>query len=571
MQTAVKRSLNILRQSLWPTPSGQIAENSEHRVTRSLLINRTGRWYPVRLLGLYRLFIGVLLASLFFTNIASTVLGQRQPMLFTICIVIYLCLAILWMVLANLRRPNYTMQVAAQITTDMLLLILMTHTSGGLNSGLGILMVVNVGSAALLLDRMAGFFFAALGAILVLLQQSYTYLSIGTGSSTYSQAGALGATFFAIAALILVLKQRVRISEQLIEQQELDIANLAELNEQIIQQMQSGVLVVDQQNQVRFINRAARLQLNSADVQPPVPMPQLSPELDVRYHLWRNSPQQKAQRIRLLGSPFELQPNFNPLGQSGNAGTLVILEDTTPYSREFQNIKLASLGRLTASIAHEIRNPLSAVQHASQLLAETRGLDDGSKRLTQIINQQTERMNAIIENVMQLSIKEKTQPTQISVDQWLSDFDKDFRTSLNDKKQQLQITLDKPEMQVYFDPSQLHQIIWNLCSNSLKYGEDLEGYVFINILAGYSQQHQAPFLEIMDTGLGIPRDIQDQIFEPFYSSSNNSPGLGLYIVRELCEFNHAQINYVDRPGNGAVFRIQFPNAIELGMQQRQIV
>lgn len=514
-------------------------------------------WYPVRLLALYRLLIAVLLSGLFFSNFAFNTLGQVKPWLFSAASTTYLFAACLWLLLIHFRIPGYRTQIYLQISGDILLLTLMMHASGGLSSGLGILLVVNVGAATLLLTNLVGFFFAAVGSLLILAEQFYTYLSGDIPASSYPQVGALGAAFFGTAALVATLKHRVQESELLAEQRELDIENLAQLNEHIIQQMQSGVVVIDNDTHIRLLNRAARLQLNIHEDRMPLPLETSSPELAVRFNLWQDNPAEKSTRIRSPGSPFELQPNFIPLGQAGNAGTLIILEDTTPYSREFQNIKLASLGRLTASIAHEIRNPLSAIQHAAQLLAESVGLDRNDKRLTEIINQQTLRMNTIISNVMQLSLKDKVTPEEIDLGRWLTDFAEEFRTHNNLPPEHLALRLQQDSIRCTFDPSQLHQIIWNLCENSLKYGRDRHGKVKILLTAGVDSRYNTAFLEVEDSGKGVPPDIQDEIFEPFYSSGNASPGLGLYIVRELCEFNHASIRYVHERPRGAVFRIQF--------------
>jgi two-component system sensor histidine kinase PilS (NtrC family) len=514
-------------------------------------------WYPVRLLALYRLFIALLIASLFYSGLSEISLGQTHPGLFGYSVSFYVGLSCLWLLLIHFHQPGYYIQTSLQILGDILLITLMMHASGGFGSGLGILLVVNIGAAGLLLSSLAGFFFAALGSILLLLEQVFTHLVSDRSQESYPQVAALGAAFLGIAALVALLKRRVQESEQLAEQRELDIENLAQLNEHIIQQMQNGVVVIDNEQQIRLLNRAARMQLNIHDDRIPLPLDAASPELVVRFNLWQNNPDEKPARIRSPGSPFELQPHFIPLGREGSAGTLSILEDTTPYSREFQNIKLASLGRLTASIAHEIRNPLSAIQHAAQLLAESTSLDQNDKRLTEIINQQTERMNTIISNIMQLSIKESVTPKPITLDAWLTDFAAEFRAHNHLADGNPTVELKTDSLVCFFDPSQLHQIVTNLCTNSLKYGQNKRGYAAIRLAAGIDPQTDAVYLDICDDGKGVPPEIQDQIFEPFFSSGNSSPGLGLYIVRELCEFNHAKIRYIDQPKQGATFRIQF--------------
>ncbi|HEX5055339.1 MAG TPA: ATP-binding protein [Gammaproteobacteria bacterium] len=520
-------------------------------------------WYPVRLLGLYRLFIAILLCALFFSGVAEEELGAVNRQLFANCAALYTGLAILWLLLIHLRTPDYQIQVYAQIAIDILLLGLMMRASGGSGSGLGILLLVHIGAAVLLLGGLAGLLFASFASALILIDQIYTHLTTGIPGSPYSKVAALCAVFFSTAVLLEILQRRIRESELLAEQRGLDIENLAQLNEQIIQQMQSGVIVADHDKQIRLINRAARLQLGDRNHDVPFALEALSNELAIRYHIWHDNPRRKPSRIRLPGSPFELQPHFTPLGPAGGAGTLIILEDATPYSRESQNIKLASLGRLTASIAHEIRNPLSAIQHASQLLGESDALESKDKRLSEIIAQQCERMNTVIENIMQLSLKEKITPDTIALFKWLLDFKKEFCGHYNLAESDITVHTepDIDEPIIYFDPSQLHQIVWNLCANSLKYGKDKKGKTRLKLTIGFSRDGNSHYLDVIDHGPGVPAEIQDQIFEPFFSSSNTSPGLGLYIVRELCEFNQAHIRYVPSRRVGAVFRIQFSNSI----------
>ncbi len=528
---------------------------------RELYTSITRPWYPVRLLALYRLFIAVLLSGAFFSGLAAHTLGITHPKLYAYCAVIYLALSILWLLLLRFKHHAYTEQVYLQISSDIVLLALMMYTSGGLSSGLGILLVVNIGSAALIISGLAGLFFASFATILILLLQVYTQWQTSFADNNFQQVGALCAAYFGLTLVMLVLKRRMQESEQLAEQRELDIENLAQLNEQIIQHMQSGVMVVDNLAQVRLVNQSAKMQLGFSHLYPPIALSKVSAELASRYSLWKSSTQITPTRIRSPGSPFELQPHLTELGPQGEAGTLIVLEDTTPYSREFQNIKLTSLGRLTASIAHEIRNPLSAIQHAAQLLEESANLATPDQRLTTIISQQTLRVNKIIENVLQLSVKEKTEPTKIKLNSWLPEFAAEYQSQHAEFTFLINSSVNDAESSIYFDPTQLHQIVWNLCGNSLKYGQHAENKVKIEFVLDFEPNNDAIYLDVADHGSGVSSANRDKIFEPFFSSGTTSSGLGLYIVRELCEFNHANIRYTDKPDYGAVFRIQFSNSV----------
>ncbi|MBA3582768.1 MAG: HAMP domain-containing histidine kinase [Gammaproteobacteria bacterium] len=517
-------------------------------------------WYSIQLFALYRLLLGSLLAAGFFWGIAFVDPSSTKQTLFALSCSGFTLLAVIWVLTTRFKYPHYIAQVYAQLTADTILLVLMMHAGGGMNNGIAMLLVVNVVAAGLLLPGMASLVFAAVNTLAVLFEQLYSHLTIGTSTASYTQAGGLSAAFFATAILTMLLSRRVYESEQLASQRSLDIRNLAQLNEHIIQQMQSGVIVVDPTLRIRLINRSARLQLNLHNDVVLQTLASISNELNVRYQLWLNRPAQQPARIRNPGSPFELQPHFMPLGAEGAAGTLIILEDTTPYSRELQHVKLASLGRLTASIAHEIRNPLSAIQHAAQLLEETNTED---ARLSRIIQQQTERINSIIENIMQLSRRDAITPEWITLHSCLDDFKNDFCHQQQLPATTFTLSIDPPELQIGFDPSQLHQILTNLAINSMKYGRNNAGDLFITITAGYDNLGHY-FLEFTDQGSGISPEESDRIFEPFYSCGEKSAGLGLYIVRELCEFNHAHIDC--RNSNmGACFRIEFADPAQLGL------
>ena len=140
-------------------------------------------------------------------------------------------------------------------------------------------------------------------------------------------------------------------------------------------------------------------------------------------------------------------------------------------SREAQQLQLAALGRLTASIAHEIRNPLGAISHAGQLLAESPNMDDADLRLTQIISDHSKRVNTIIENVMQLGRGNQSYPQLVELNGYLESFINDFITSDLAQKNDFLVELENDDIQIRFDPSHLQQILTNLCENGLRHTE----------------------------------------------------------------------------------------------------
>jgi two-component system sensor histidine kinase PilS (NtrC family) len=232
------------------------------------------------------------------------------------------------------------------------------------------------------------------------------------------------------------------------------------------------------------------------------------------------------------------------------------MEDTSLMAERVQQGKLAALGRLSASIAHEIRNPVGAMSHAGQLLAESPNIGDDERRLTDIIRNNSERVSTIINNVLQLSRRESTKPTRLNLGDWFEDFLAEFCETMQIQESQIGLREDSSGLEVRFDPSHLHQVVWNLCENSLKYAES-RGGLSLEIRVGRLNPSNRPFLEVADRGPGIEAVAADRIFEPFFTGRKGGTGLGLFIARELCQLNRAVLLYEPRGGGGSIFRIVF--------------
>jgi two-component system sensor histidine kinase PilS (NtrC family) len=217
-----------------------------------------------------------------------------------------------------------------------------------------------------------------------------------------------------------------------------------------------------------------------------------------------------------------------------------------------QQSKLAALGRLSASIAHEIRNPVGAMSHAGQLLAESPGIGPAERRLTDIIRSNSERVSTIINNVLQLSRREATRPTRLPLHDWFDDFSREFAETMQIEPGLIDIQAASEDIEVRFDPTHLHQVVWNLCDNALKYGGSKVEIRLSRLNASYR-----PYLEVSDRGDGIEPAAADRLFEPFYTGRKGGTGLGLFIARELCQLNRAVLLYEPRGGGGSVFRIVF--------------
>jgi len=485
-------------------------------------------------------------------------LGSEAPQAFLLTALIMLLSSLVFIGLSLQQKPSFESQVIISNASDILLITLLAHFSGGLSSSLSILLIINVAATGSFLKDRYSFLFAALASIAIISEQTYSMMQGTSQQTEYTRAGLLGLVFFVSSFLASVLSRRVRLSEQLAIEREEDIINLEILNEDIIQNMRTGIIVVDHDAHIRLANSSAESLLGHIPLSNQPQLKEILPSLDERYHEWLEQPQMHQNPIRQAHGLPDIQPGFRKLNSTNNRSgdTLIFLEDATQLNQRFQQIKLASLGRLTASIAHEIRNPLSAINHAAQLLNES-DLDEADNKLTKIINTQVQRLDTIIDNVLQLSRQKAKTPEVINIVTWLSSFKEEFCNSHEITAEQLEIKINTDKTNILFDSSHLYQVIDNLCSNSINHNDKEKELIEIQIIYDFDNELQQPYLDIVDNGPGIDAEFVQQIFDPFFTRSSKGTGLGLYISKEIIEINRAKIRYIEENKTGSCFRIYF--------------
>ncbi len=510
-------------------------------------------WQALRLLTFYRTIIAGLLVVLYFGLADSNPFNVRDPALFTATLLVYLAFGLIAGAGTRLRWPGYRFQALLQVLADIAALALLMHASGGAGSSLAILLVIAVVVGALLLPGRTAYLFAAVATLIILFETGLAGISAeGTDAGHITRAGLLGVVLFTAAGLAHIVSLRARESAILAEQRGIDLANLEQLNRYIVQQLQSGLLVVDAGGNVRLANDNARQLLAIDDARSPR-LEHLAVELADELLRWRNDRQWQPQPVEVPGGGARVVPRFSELSTSSGKGALILLDDSVRLAQQAQQLKLASLGRLTASIAHEIRNPLGAISHAAQLLQESEPLNEADRRLSEIICNHTRRVNEIIENVLQLSRRANSQPQKLRMADWLDSFRDDFILSENIDAQQLALDIDPETIEVHVDPGHLHQVLTNLCENAFRHGQGGDRGVKLRL----RQNPNGARLEIIDNGPGIDPETAAQMFEPFYTTAASGTGLGLYIARELCEINQARLSYQPDDDGHACFRIQF--------------
>jgi two-component system sensor histidine kinase PilS (NtrC family) len=526
-------------------------------------------WRLLRSFNFYRLAIALAATVLAYSGEVIPPFGAGGPQLFKMASLVYLATALLFTAAIHRRWPGFENQATFLAFADIVLLTLLMHASQGLESGVGLLLLVAVAGASLMLGTRLTVLFAALATISIGIEVNWAFLTEGEwaahrwNTDGYTQMGLLGIGLFATASLTQLLAQRLRATEALAQQRGVDLADLAEVNDLIIQRMHSGVLACDQDGRVRMLNKTARNFLGTPAETSNNPMlSDLSPELAGQYAQWREKSTNTGRSIIRSRSGYALLPRFVPVGERrDDSGMLVFLEDTAVLKQQAQQLKMSALARLTASIAHEIRNPLGAISHAAQLLDESTDKDAEETRLLRIIQDQSRRMNIIIENVTQLARRDKVNPVQLQLAPWIGEFIRQFTITGKHPPEMFQ-TLGVTNLPVCVDPDQLQQVVGNLCQNALRHSPEFSGQALLAFKTGHDKDNR-PFLDAIDWGSGVPPEIVDSIFDPFFTTTPKGTGLGLYIARELCESNGARLEYF--PGDkgvGSRFRVTFARAEE---------
>jgi two-component system sensor histidine kinase PilS (NtrC family) len=515
----------------------------------------------VRFVGAFRAAIGAGMLLIALVYPFSPILGTRDPELFLTTSTLY-CLFGLGLLAWQWERPVIRPRWALlELVADILGITLLMHASGGISSGIGGLLIVFVGAASLTLRGRQAFLAAAVATLAVLGEQAISVLDRMAPSGEFVAAGVLGAIIFLIASAAYPMARRLEESEALAHQRGIDLANLAQLNEYIIQNLRESIVVVDESNRIRLINQSAAEHAGIRTREPGQDLARLAPHLGRMLADWRRQGNPLLQPPSFLSADGTTRINAHlaPLGGREDGPVLMFLEDAGLLAQKVQQSKLAALGRLSASIAHEIRNPVGALSHASQLLEESASLQENDRRLIDIIQTNSRRVSEIVDNVLQLSRREDSRPELIYLAGWTRDFAAEFSSTLELHEGQVSVTSSE-DVEVRMDPGHLRQIVWNLCENAVKYAS-AGGGIAVDLGFGRLPGSRRPYLEVADSGPGIPEELREQIFEPFATGRNGGTGLGLFISRELCECNRAALIHEPRRdrggGGGSIFRIVF--------------
>lgn len=394
---------------------------------------------------------------------------------------------------------------------------------------------------------------AAWVTVLLLGSTLWSYLHAQTDAAPYFvQAALSGVGYFVIALLGNQLSSRLASEAQRAHQSQQATHIQRRVNALVIDSLPDGVLVVDDQGHVRTANPAARHLLGSPhaltatvfDLQeeagwgPLLELTRLTADSGKNHEdyvtIWHGNHAQRQVHVRTrLATPH---------GIHAESLCVLFLQDQREMEARIRTEKLASMGRLSTAVAHEIRNPLAAIAQANALLEEDI-TDPRLRQLTTMVGQNTKRLAKIVDDILNISRvqphEHQTTPVALPLNVCLHRICSDWG-SQSSSQQQLRLTLCEPEMAVRFDPEHLRRVLVNLLDNARRYASQHVDAIQIRSFA-IDALHAR--VDVWSDGAPLDPSIQRHLFEPFFSSESRSSGLGLYICRELCEGHHATIGY----------------------------
>ncbi|MCL4745455.1 MAG: ATP-binding protein [Burkholderiaceae bacterium] len=497
--------------------------------------------------------------------------GFPQPGLFRALSVAYLFLAAGFLAASLFVRGAFERQRTLQVLADLVMLTLLMHAAGGPASGVGVLLVAAVGAAAVISTWRLAAFFAAAATLLALGESVWRVLDAEqTEFAGFLAAAMIGASCFITATLINRLAARLAFQEALARQRGADLHSQLATTQLVISELPQGVVVFDPQGRVRTMNRSAQALLGAQG-----PWPALERLVARRLGLDGAAPGQGAAsgdagaageefdfvvdaraqppagashrvRVRFLGLGAAGAP-----GAPGEADTVLVIEDPRQVEERAQQLKLASMGRLSASIAHEIRNPLAAIRHANGLLAEQLEAAP-QQRLASIVEDNSVRIDRIVEDVLSIARRERPTLETVELAQFVPALLGEFVASNAAQGKRIEMDAHEPA-RMLFDPRHLRLVLVNLLTNALRYASAAPGAVRIEWRRAPDDRLE---FRVADDGPGLRPEMLDQAFEPFFTTEARGTGLGLFLAREFCNANQASLRY-ESIASGARHRAAF--------------
>lgn len=528
-------------------------------------------WRSLQTFALTRVVIAIVLLIYFSFNTKKSFWEIDQALYWQIA-VLYLLVALGFLALAFYLQRRFLLQLLFQIVIDIGVISLMYISAGGAKSGLAILYLFPLAGGAILAPLVWALFFVSLVTLLLLAESGFQVMQ-SVADASISQAGLYGAAFFAAVWVINRLAIRLIKQEELATRHGQDLQLQQAINRLVIADMGDGMLVASASGAILTANPAAERMLGMAATgsgarRQLTGIATLAPIAEA-FFAWKDKSLNRTQPeaatmdghttfviikhgdepLRYAGPDSweerrdltaHLRLRFVRVDTPGLAEdwTLIFLQDVTEIENQAQQLKLASMGRLTASIAHEVRNPLSAISYATGLLSEDNPAP-GQQRLLAIVGDNVARLNRMIEDILKLSRKAQPQSAPVELSSLIAEILAEFREMHGFAPDLIHLGVIKP-VYVRFDALHLREVVVNLLTNAVRYASGASGSIRIRASV---QAGGRLALQVQDDGPPISPEVRSHLFEPFYTTSSKGTGLGLYLARELCLNNGAMLDY----------------------------
>jgi two-component system sensor histidine kinase PilS (NtrC family) len=514
----------------------------------------------LRIYAGYRLCLSVLFVALIELQLLGNYLSQHNHRLFSIAMIGYFLTNLLAMALLYRRRwhPSETV-VFAMLLVDTLAITLLIHASGDRDSALSYLLMVTVAASGVLQRSILALALAAIASF-ILISGALASLLSGSGSQTaVINSGIFGTLLFATAMVFIFLAKRLSLAQQLAITESRIALQLQRLNDLVINKMRTGIIVFDENYRIEQLNERASMLLGQIAEERLLSRDDnlnKIPELVAYHREWLANPRLQQPSYHAPLSNIPIQVSFSDVIGETQHDYILFLEDARTIAQHAQQLKNNSLGQLTASIAHEIRNPLGAISHAAQLLNES-SLNGQQQHLVDVILRHGKRVNQLVQNVLQLSRQKTPKIEIVDINQHCLNSKVYIEESGEFSQPVIELDANKAPLEAPFDPSQLQQVITNLLTNALHHSQNKIGLPWARIVLAIEPNLGLPVLRVFDRGNGVAEQDIEKIFAPFFTTEKNGTGLGLYIARGLCEINFATLSYIYNRHRQGYFQIVF--------------
>ena len=482
----------------------------------------------IRYLNLFRLLLGVFFLFFYF-NKADSLVGlsyiQKNSLTQFLVGFFFIYSVLVWVASSYFKKKNILIGLIA-LAIDLPVIILLTLLFDGVHAGWAILPVITIGSFAMLSRRPYAILAMPIAASILLWSLSKLLLS-DVQSFPSSSILLYSLIYFAIALVGIRQSQNYHQTLLITQSQKKKIIDLSLLSKQVIDQLHYGVIAFDKDYQVVLIN-------NKAQEITKISRKSLLPTYIIKKIIAARDTQSRNMVIRGEDIIYHVE---RAVGQSDLS--LLFLETQRQINEKSQQSNLATIGQLSATVAHELRNPMASIYSAAQLLQESENLDESDKSLAAIISKHIERSNQIIEDILLMSKPHIPQTSKIVLFDFLNKFKQDF-INKEQKDNVFGIVIEPidKKLSVHFDSNHLNQILWNLTNNAIKHGSDGNVTITISNLADYV------LIDVKNNGDKLEPIVEESLFIPFFTTHTQGTGLGLYICREMCKSNNAKLEYL---------------------------